>query len=153
MALQETHMRLESGNATTLVRFLSSAVDMEEQFSNSVYHDYLDPADWPVDFDLDVFEKIRELLIILIEDSKKHGDMIRELTRQYNNVKRDKKTIIRELELMEGFELSAKDFYTRICRHPQIKQEHVRETFKHLANSEQQHAEIVQEIIELVKSV
>jgi rubrerythrin len=140
----------KSSNPTTLVRFLSSAVDMEEQFSNSVYHDYLDPADWPVDFEREVFEKIKEHLTFLIEDSIKHEGILRELTRQYSNGTRDKKTIIRELELMEGFELSAKEFYTRIGLHPQIKEEHVRETFKNLADAEQRHAEIVREIIDLV---
>lgn len=153
MALVKTKNEPKAGSPTNLVRFLSSAVDMEEQFSNSVYHDYLDPEDWPADLKPDVFEIIRKNLTVLIEDSKKHEDILRELTRQYSKGKRDKRTMTRELELMEGFELSAKEFYTRICSHPQIREKHVKETFQNLADAEQRHAKIVREIIDLLNNV
>ena len=64
----------------------------------------------------------------------------------------DKKRITRELEAMKEFELSAKDFYTRICSDPQLKERQVRETFKNMAEAEHRHAEIVREIIDLVNS-
>jgi len=150
--LTETKSRSKSGNTTTLVRFLSSGVDMEEQFSSSVYHDYLDPACWPAGFRQELLEQIQERLMTLIEDSKKHEETLRELAREYSSVRRDRRTVIRELELMEGFEQSARDFYTKLCMHPQIKEEHVKETFKNLADAEQRHARVVREIIDLVNS-
>jgi len=64
----------------------------------------------------------------------------------------DKKKIIRDLEVMKGFELSAKDFYTRIYSDPQVKEQQVKEAFKSIAEDEQRHAEIVQEIIDLVNN-
>jgi rubrerythrin len=75
------------------------------------------------------------------------------LTRQYNgDGSRDKSKIIRELELMAGFELSARDFYTRISSDPQLGDEDLREAFRNMAEAENRHAEIVKEIINLVKN-
>jgi rubrerythrin len=53
---------------------------------------------------------------------------------------------------MRGFELAAKDFYTRICSDPHLKEQQVRETFKSMAEAERRHAEIVGEIIDLVNN-
>ncbi|MHC4425381.1 MAG: ferritin family protein [Planctomycetota bacterium] len=53
---------------------------------------------------------------------------------------------------MKGLELSAKDFYTRICSDPQLKERQVRETFQNMAEAEQRHAEMVREIIDLVNN-
>lgn len=142
-----------SGSTKTLVHFLSSALCLEEQFSNSVYRDYLDPEDWPVNLRPEVFNEIQKRLTVLIEDSEKHEQVIHGLTRKYGDEEnRDKKKIIRELELMEGFELSARDFYIRISSDPQLGDELLRESFKNMAEAEQRHAEIVQEIINLVKN-
>lgn len=143
----------ESDSPKTLAHFLSSALRLEEQFSNSVYRDYLDPEDWPVELRADVFDEIKKRLAVLIEDSAKHEQVIHGLTRQYNSDgHQDKRKIIRELELMEGFELSARDFYSRISSDPQLGDEQLRETFKNMAEAEQRHAEIVQEIINLVNN-
>ena len=119
-----------------------------------MYRDYLDPASWPIDLRPDVFDKIKKGLTVLIEDSIKHEQMIHGLTQQYGgDGNRDKSKIVRDLELMEGFELSAKDFYTRISTDPQSGDEQFRETFRNMAEAEQRHAEIVREIIELVNNV
>ncbi len=142
-----------SDSPKTLAHFLSSALRLEEQFSNSVYRDYLDPEDWPVELQPDVFDEIQKRLTVLIEDSAKHEQVIHGLTRQYNgDGSRDKSKIIRELELMAGFELSARDFYTRISSDPQLGDEDLREAFRNMAEAEQRHAEIVQEIINLVNN-
>lgn len=143
----------DSNSPKTLAHFLASALRLEEQFSNSVYRDYLDPEDWPVELKQEVFDEIKQRLSVLIEDSAKHEHTIHGLTRQYNGEgNRDKKKIIRELELMEGFELSARDFYTRISSDPQLGDKELREAFKNMAEAEQRHAEIVQEIINLVNN-
>ena len=124
---------------------------MEEQFSTSVYRDYLDPEDWPLDLNPDVFGKIRQRLTLLIEDSAKHEQVLHGLSRQYaGNDSRDKTKIVRELELMEGFELSARDFYRRISSDPQFTDQALTEIFQNMANAEQRHADIVREIIDLV---
>lgn len=146
--------KLNSGKTKTLAHFLSSALYLEEQFSNSVYRDYLDPEDWPIELRPDVFVEIRKRLTTLIEDSAQHEQVIHSLSHQYGDQKnRDKKKIVRELKLMEGFELSAKDFYTRISSDPLLGDEDLRETFRNMAEAEQRHAEIVQEIIELVNNI
>ena len=64
----------------------------------------------------------------------------------------DKKKIIRDLEVMKGFELSAKDFYTRIYSDPQVKEQPIINAFESIAEDELRHAEIVQEIIDLVNN-
>ncbi|MHC4569343.1 MAG: ferritin family protein [Planctomycetota bacterium] len=150
-------MAVDSENAVkvnstkTLGHFLSSALHLEEQFSSSVYRDYLDPEDWPVDLNPDVFEKIRQHLTVLIEDSMKHEQLLHGLARQYTgDENRDKRKIVRELELMEGFELSARDFYRRVSSDPQLEDQQLREVFQNMADAEQRHADIVREIIELV---
>ncbi len=150
-------MTIETKNETrvsrtkTLGHFLSSALHLEEQFSTSVYRDYLDPEDWPLDLNPEVFEKIRERLTILIEDSAKHEQVLHGLSRQYaGDGNRDKTKIVRELELMEGFELSARDFYRRISSDPQFEDQHLADIFRSMADAEQRHADIVREIIELV---
>ena len=149
--LVKNENRSESNSPKTLAHFLSSALRLEEQFSNSVYRDYLDPEDWPVDLRPEVFDEIKKRLNVLIEDSAKHEHVIHGLSRQYNgDGNRVKRKIVRELELMEGFELSARDFYTRISSDPQLGDEQLREAFKNMAEAEQRHAEIVQEIIDLV---
>ena len=151
--LVKSKKSLDINSPRTLAHFLSSALRLEEQLSNSVYRDYLDPEDWPVELRPDVFDEIRKRLAVLIEDSAKHEQIIHGLTRQYNgDGNRDKSKIVRELELMEGFELSAKDFYTRISSDKQLGDEQLREAFKNMAEAEQRHAEIVREIIDLVNN-
>jgi hypothetical protein len=137
----------------TLAHFLSSALHLEEQFSSSVYHDYLDLEDWPVHLRREVFDEIQKRLTILIEDSTAHERVLHELTRKYSGeMNRDKQKILREFELMEGFELSARDFYVRISSDPQLGNPELRGAFRNLAEAEQRHSEIVREIIDLLKN-
>jgi len=77
--------RLAGSGPKTLAGFLASALNMEEQISNSVYHDYLDPANWPVDLKPDVFQKITKHLSALIHDTKKHKNILLALTKQYGD--------------------------------------------------------------------
>lgn len=149
----ENKITSDNDSPKTLAHFLSSALRLEEQFSNSVYRDYMDPEDWPVELRPDVFDEIKKRLAVLIDDSAKHEQVIHGLTRQYNgDGNPDKSKIIRELELMAGFELSARDFYTRISSDPLLGDEQLREAFKNMAEAEQRHAEIVREIINLVNN-
>jgi len=63
-----------------------------------------------------------------------------------------KDKIIAEFETMKSFELSAKNLYARIAAAPNVRQKKVKDTFAALAKDEQQHADVVQEIIEIVRA-
>jgi hypothetical protein len=67
----------------TLAGFLASALDMEDEISNSVYKDYMDPDNWPPGLDLNVFRQIRKHLNILIQDTRRHRKIILGLIKKY----------------------------------------------------------------------
>ncbi len=73
----------------TLAGFLASALDMEDEISNSVYKDYMDPDNWPSGMDLDIFQEIRKNLTTLIEDTRRHRKIVLGLVQKYG---KDKKT-------------------------------------------------------------
>ena len=77
--------RPDDRSPKTLAGFLASALEMEEKLSNSVYRDYLDPANWPADLKPNVFQKITKHLSVLIQDTKKHKKILSALTKQYGN--------------------------------------------------------------------
>jgi rubrerythrin len=62
-----------------------------------------------------------------------------------------KDKLISEFETMKSFELSARDLYARVAADPTVRQKKVRDTFATLAREEQQHAQVVQEIIDIVR--
>ena len=66
-------------------RFLASAMDLEEQMSNSVYRDYLERNNWPAELDTQVFEQIQKHLVYLLEDTQKHIKWIMDLFRRYGD--------------------------------------------------------------------
>jgi hypothetical protein len=66
-----------------LAGFLASSLDMEEEISNSVYKDYMDAKNWPKNLKPKAFQKIREHLNVLIEDTRKHRKIILGLIEQY----------------------------------------------------------------------
>lgn len=147
----ENKEEINVSNLKTLGHFLSSALHLEEQFRISVYRDYLDMEDWPIDLKPEVFEKIRQRLTQLIDESAEHEQLLHGLARQYaGEENRNKTKVLRELELMRGFELSARDFYRRISLDPHFKDQNVKDVFQDLAESEQRHADIIQEIVGLV---
>ena len=66
---------------TILAGYLASALNMEDEISNGVYSDYLKPENWPEQINPEIFQKIRDRLIILIEDTRKHKKIIAALTK------------------------------------------------------------------------
>ena len=62
----------------------------------------------------------------------------------------DMAQIISEFETMKSFELSARDLYTQIASDPRVDQEKIRSVFARLAEDENRHANLVQEIIGLL---
>ena len=64
----------------TLAGVLVSALNMEDEISNGVYRDYLNPKNWPPNLTPDAFKAIREYLTILIEDTKRHKKILAALS-------------------------------------------------------------------------
>ncbi len=56
----------------TLANFLTAALDMEDEISNSIYKDYMDAKNWPERLKPEAFESIKQHLNVLIEDTKRH---------------------------------------------------------------------------------
>ena len=61
-----------------------------------------------------------------------------------------KTDIIQEFETMKGFETTACRLYTRIAGSPDIHATKIKAAFGSLAADEQHHADLVQEIINIV---
>ena len=59
--------------------FLASALDIEDDMSMDVYGEYLDRETWPVDLDEKVFEMIKNLVAVLIEETEGHKKSFLEL--------------------------------------------------------------------------
>ena len=64
--------------------------------------------------------------------------------------RRMKADIIREFETMKSFELSARDLYAKIAADAGVGPQKIKTAFASLAADEQRHADLVQEIINLV---
>jgi rubrerythrin len=62
----------------------------------------------------------------------------------------DKSEIIREFETMKSLELSARDLYTQIAAAQDAGPQKIKTAFTSLAADEQRHADLVQEIINIV---
>ncbi|MCP4607260.1 MAG: hypothetical protein GY845_00905 [Planctomycetes bacterium] len=71
----ETHHK----EPKTVQGLLLSALDMEDEIAHSVYRDYLDRENWPVDLKDDVFEEIQKYLTTLLDDTERHRNMVRKL--------------------------------------------------------------------------
>lgn len=61
-----------------------------------------------------------------------------------------KDNILREFETMKSFELSARDLYAQIAADSRVGPQKIKTAFASLAVDEQRHADLVQEIIDLV---
>ncbi len=61
-----------------------------------------------------------------------------------------KDNILREFETMKSFELSARDLYAQIAADSRVGQQKIKTAFASLAADEQRHADLVQEIIDLI---
>ncbi len=63
---------------------------------------------------------------------------------------RSKADVLREFETMKSFELSARDLYAKIAADAGVGPQKIKTAFASLAADEQRHADLVQEIINLV---
>jgi rubrerythrin len=64
----------------------------------------------------------------------------------------DKDKIISEFETMKSFEESARDLYIRISSDPGVEDERIKNTFRIIAEDEQQHADLVEKIIDIINA-
>jgi len=79
---KQNSKKREKGGPETIAGYLASALDMEEEISNSVYRDYMNREYWPNNLEADAFESIRRHLAVLINDTARHKKMILELQKQ-----------------------------------------------------------------------
>ena len=61
-----------SSEVKIIAGFLASALDIEDDMSTSVYGEYLSRETWPADLDEKVFEMIKNLVTVLIEETEGH---------------------------------------------------------------------------------
>lgn len=64
----------------------------------------------------------------------------------------DKQNLIEEFEMSKSLELSAAELYEEIAADPAIEDQAIKTTFKNLAKDEHRHADIVQEIINIINT-
>lgn len=64
--------------------FLESALDIEDKMSESVYGKFLKQEAWPANLDEGVFRSIKELLFILIRETKEHEKIFLNLKNNLN---------------------------------------------------------------------
>jgi len=62
-----------------------------------------------------------------------------------------KEEIFAELEFLKSFEALTGKRYLRMCADERLKNEEVRDTFRKIADDEEHHAQLVQEIINIAK--
>jgi len=70
---------IEIQKARTISGLLISALDMEDEIAHSVYRDYIERKSWPVELKDETFEEIRKNLAILLQDTKRHRNIIKNL--------------------------------------------------------------------------
>ena len=58
---------------------LISALDMEDEIAHGVYRDYMERKNWPAELKDETFEEIRKNLTILLDDTKRHRNIIKNL--------------------------------------------------------------------------
>ena len=70
---------IERTKGKTISGLLVSALGMEDEVTHSVYGDYMERKNWPVELKDETFEEIRKNLTILLDDTKRHRNIIKNL--------------------------------------------------------------------------
>jgi rubrerythrin len=88
MEKTETQQTLpRSKEPKTVQGLLKSALDMEDEIAHSIYRNYMERENWPGELKDDIFEEIRKYLNTLLDDTKRHKNIIKNL--QSNQRKKD----------------------------------------------------------------
>jgi hypothetical protein len=75
----ETQQAISSKEPTTVQGMLVSALDMEDEIAHSIYRNYMERENWPSELKDDVFEQIWNYLNTLLDDTKRHRTVIKNL--------------------------------------------------------------------------
>ena len=62
--------------------YILSAIDMEEDFAERVYADYMERTNWPANINQRTYLKIQSLLTTLINDSARHKQILLDLKKR-----------------------------------------------------------------------
>ncbi len=62
--------------------YILSAIDMEDDFTKSVYQDYMKLSNWPAGLSEKTIKNIKSYLQILLDDTQKHKKRFLELKRK-----------------------------------------------------------------------
>jgi len=73
---------MENKNRKIISGYLASALDLEDQMSIDIYGEFLDKNAWPADLDEKVFEKIKQLLGVVISETEMHKKVFLELQKK-----------------------------------------------------------------------
>ena len=70
---------LSSKEPQTVEGLLKSALNMEDEIAHGVYSNYMERENWPAELKDDVFEEISKYLSTLLNDTKRHKNIIKNL--------------------------------------------------------------------------
>jgi hypothetical protein len=68
----------------TIQGLLKSALDMEDEIAHGVYHNYTERENWPTELKDDIFEEIQKYLNTLLDDTKRHKNVVKSLQAKYS---------------------------------------------------------------------
>ena len=74
-----------SQETRTISGILLSALDMEDEIAHSIYRDYMDRKNWPAGLEEEIFDEIRKNLTILLNDTRRHRQIIKGLQSKLGN--------------------------------------------------------------------
>lgn len=75
--------RSKADKPDTIGGVLASALNMEDDISSGIYHNYMYRQHWPKQLDDEVFAEIEAWLTVLIEDTKKHKMILQALVDEH----------------------------------------------------------------------
>lgn len=79
-----THSMVENTKESIIGNYLASALDIEDSMSLDVYGTYLSRSAWPAHMDNEVFENIKKLLAVVVEETEGHKIAFSELQKKLN---------------------------------------------------------------------
>ena len=77
-----SHQTSADGEGLNLRGYILSAIDMEDEFTNSVYHDYMNRKNWPRELSDKTLKTILTYLQVLLDDTQRHKNKLLELKKK-----------------------------------------------------------------------
>jgi len=75
---------LDKKETKIIAGFLTSALDVEDDMSINFYEEFLNRQIWPTNLTDDVFEIIKKIILILIEETEGHKKIFLKLMEKIN---------------------------------------------------------------------